>query len=176
MNTWIILRTRGAYTLSLCQSLAWASIEAWSPAETIINRNGESRSRRKRRIPVMPSFVFARAEHKAELQAIKEALTSPHPEFWFMHRRSGGIAEIDDCELDPLRVVEQSAKPREEVRQWKNGERVRYPAAGFEGLVGVVEGRKGKLTLVCFAGLPAQAQIEPSRLLADNEQAKERAA
>lgn len=166
-KSWIILRCSAANTLRLAQSLAWASIEAWSPSTIEAPRKGKSRSRRPKRVPLMGSFVFARAEHTADLIAIHEALSTPHPDFWLMRRHCGELAYIDDAELDPLRVAEQKTAPKAVARQWSNGEKVRCPTAGFEGLVGVVEGNRGKFVLVAFPGWPEPAKVNAALLLAE---------
>lgn len=178
MNTgrdWIILCCKGANTLRLAQSLAWAGIEAWSPAETLTEREGEQRSRRFKRIPIMARYVFARAEHEHELLAIREAPTNPHPAFWFL-RHLGEIRPIPDAILDPLRVAEQKGRPITQARQWKKGDRVRYPAAGFEGLVGTVERRRGQSVWVDFPGMPWLAETSAFLLLEDGAEHHARAA
>lgn len=152
-NAWLILRTSSSNTLRLAQSLAWASIEAWAPAVTVKKRAGALRRHKAERVPVMPQYVFARTEHLFDLLAIHEAPSSPHPKFSFM-RTVGEIRPIADNALDNLRIAEAKGKPIEEARQWQLGERVRYPAAGFEGLIGTVERRKGKSVWVRFASHP----------------------
>lgn len=163
---WIVLRCRNADTLRLPQSLAWANIEAWSPALTVIFRQGETRARKRDRLAIMPSYVFARSEHYPELMAISEALVSPHPAFNIFRHHSGTPAEIEDRELDQLRVAEQKAAPRQLQREWLEGETVSYPEAGFDGLIGIVEGKQGKFTLVSFPGKLNPFKIKTCALLA----------
>lgn len=172
---WIILRCSGANTLRLAQSLAWASIEAWSPVETQILRKGASRTRRQNRVPIMPTYVFAKAAHLHELLAIREAPTSPHPAFNFL-RHVGEIRPIHDNALDALRIEEQKGRPPEKARTWNLGDQVRYPAAGFEGLVGTVERKKRKSVWVRFPNHPWPIETGAALLLPADPQNERRAA
>lgn len=166
---WFVLRTAPANTLRLAQSLAWANIEAWSPAETLVERRGESRTRRQKRIPVIASFVFVRTKHLMDVLAIREAPSNPHPDFRFM-RHMGEMSFLPDSHLDPLRVAEQKGKPIEQARRWKAGDKVRYPASGFEGLTGTVERSKGKSVWVSFPRMAWPVETSAFLLLeADGE-------
>lgn len=172
---WFILRCSGANTLRLAQSLAWADIEAWAPALTSKKRTPRRPSHRIERTAIMPRFVFVRCAHKAQIQAIREDPLSPHPKFWFLHDGEGH-AEVADAALDSLRVAEEKGKPIEQARQWQTGERVRYPASGFEGLVGSVTRVRGKRVWVTFAGMPSDVEAPAFLLLPEVEREMARAA
>lgn len=172
---WVILKCSGAQTLRLAQSLAWASIEAWSPAETQTARKAGSRSRRPQRVPIMPTFVFARAEHLFDLLRIHEAPASPHPKFSFL-RTVGELSYCPDSALAHLRVAEMKGRAPEEVRKWEVGDEVHYTGSGFEGLVGTVERTKGKSVWVRFAKLPWPVETSAYLLLPKDQQQGRKAA
>jgi hypothetical protein len=176
--TWIILRCSGANTLRLAQSLAWASIEAWSPAVRFIDRVGENRTRRPQRIPLMASYVFVAAEHLHELLAIREAPMAAHPEFRFMRDPAGEISSCPDRQLNPLRVAEQKGQPVEQAHKWEKGDLVIYPGSGFEGLVGTVERANTKTAWVNFGLFNSKttSEIPSVMLLPHQEQPVRRAA
>ena len=107
---------------------------------------------------------------------IHEAVSSPHPSFSFMRDyTSGQIQKVPDRALDGLRVAEQKVRPAEHIRQWKPGELVRYPASGFEGMVGTVVRVTKKAAWVNFGGWLEEAEVV-SALLLDAEQPRKMAA
>lgn len=172
---WIILRCKGANTLSLAASLGATGYDVWTPTEMPRKREGEGRSRSKAIIPVMPTYVFAQAAHLPELLMVSEAPTSPHPDFsvFRYHRR---IPLIADVALDPLRVAERMGTPLEKAAILRAGDAVRYPEAGFQGLSGqIVETkRNGKFALVAFGVL--RVEIASMLLLPDKQQPHAKAA
>jgi hypothetical protein len=175
-NDWLILRCSSANTLRLAQSLAWASIEAWSPAVRLVERTDGNRSRRPKRIPVLGSYVFARAAHLHELQIIRANPLSPHPGFSFMHDLSGEISTCPDRQLNPLRVAEQKGQPIEQARQWQPGDQVIYHGSGFEGLVGTITRTTKKSAWVDFGLFGKASEIPAVFLLPHNPQTDRKAA
>lgn len=165
---WIILRCSGQQTLRLAQSLAWASIEAWSPAKREVVREGESRTRRPKRTPILARYVFARTEHLHELLAIREDPMSPHPAFRFLCDPSGEISTCPDRQLNHLRIEEQKGQPVEHARKWERGDEVLYPGSGFEGLVGIVERANKNTAWVDFGLFGKPSQVPAVLLLPHN--------
>lgn len=164
---WCILRCKGANTLRLAASLHAEGFEVWTPAEEIGKRERQRRGKRRDTVPVMPTYVFARARHLPELIAESAAFASPHPDFGVFHYY-GQIPLIADETLDPLRVAERRGTPLEKVARFTQGERVRCAEAGFQGLSGVVETTKGQFTLVCFPGFSLPIKVRSLLLLPES--------
>jgi len=154
---WCILRTGGSRTLPLVRSLAGVGLDVWTPIAMTERRKGRSRVRVEAAAPILPTFVFARADDLSELLAIETALTSQHPQF-SLFRYAGRIALIADAELAQLRTEESRAalaRRRKERHVFEKGARVTVPDGAFTGLTGIVEdGGNGKFTLVIFNQLP----------------------
>ncbi|GGE75045.1 transcription termination/antitermination protein NusG [Sphingomonas prati] len=179
-SAWCILRTSGPRTLPLTRSLAAAGIEAWTPTTTRLIRIPRSRAKRERDFPIMPTFVFVRARHLAELRRCLSLPSNPHPAF-SIFRHTGRIPLIADGEIGSVRAIEeqgqqerQRARDREAdaTRRAKRyhvavGSEVQMPDGGFAGLTGIVEGGDGKFALVCFGG-KMRVKVA-SFLLATNE-------
>jgi transcription antitermination factor NusG len=164
-DDWCILRMSGPRTLTLTRSLADAGIEAWTPTATRLIRVPRSRAKRERDFPIMPTFVFVRARHLAELRRCLSLPSNPHPAF-SIFRHGGGIPLIADGEIGSVRAIEeqgqherQRARDREAdaARRAKRhhvavGSEVEIPEGGFAGLTGIVEESDGRFALVCFGG------------------------
>lgn len=141
---WVVLRCANASTLRLAESLNAAGIEAWSPVDvSMTGKDTEARS------PLLPSFVFALAEHLAELFDLSNSWNSPHPGFWIM-RPFGNIAFVSESQLAPLRNIERKRKPRGKVKLLEVGAMVRLSEGGFEGLTGRIDRVQGKFAMVAF--------------------------
>lgn len=158
-KTWCILRTGGSRTLPLARSLAAADIDAWTPVGVADRRRGRSRARVEVQAPILPTFVFASAEHVSDLIALETAWSSPHPDF-SVFRHDGRVAIVTDAELDQLRTEEGRialVQKRRERHVFAKGAKVAVPDGPFAGLTGVVEdGGNGKFTLVIFNEFPIQ--------------------
>ena len=164
-HAWCILRCSGAHTLRLADSLTAAGIEAWTPAEEAVSRTGRNRSRINDTVPVLPTYVFARAARLLDLIGLSQAFISPHPDF-SVFKPFGLYPLIANAELDPLRVAERKGQSVENLMRFSPGDIVRCAEAGFQGLSGVVETSKGKFTLVAFPGL--QVSIATMLLLPED--------
>lgn len=152
-SDWCIIRMSGARTLAVADSLADAGLEVWTPRR--IDRRRLPRGKKGHKeveVALMPTFAFARATHLRELQAIRADPKTPHPAFSiFKHLNS--FPAIGDREINTLRSAEQKARSKKDRHTFAPGTRVQVPEGAFTGLSGqVVDGGRGKFTLVCFGG------------------------
>lgn len=171
-DDWCILRTSGARTLPLASSLSAAGFDVWTPAETTSRRQPRSKTRVEREGPIMPTFVFARADRLEDLLQLLGQPLNPHPPF-SVFRHGGRIPIIHDVEIGNLRDHEERARDR--VRRAKRkgyrhefaqGERVRVPEGSFAGMTGVVQDGDGKFAFVSFGGA-LRVKIATFLLVAD---------
>lgn len=166
MTAWCILRCSNCKTLELAKSLSDAGFEAWAPVTREERHVGEQRSRQEIAVPLMASFVFARADRLPDLLALSHSpslqfrvwdsekrrmVTRGHPHFRVF--RGGDHRLIPDRELEPLRRLERKPRPKHVERTFAVGERVRTDEAGFEGLNGTVIEVRGKTVVVSFGWL-----------------------
>lgn len=158
---WCILRTAGPRTLPLVRSLQGAGVEAWTPVREVVRRLPRSQDRKTINAPLIPTFVFARARHLADLLGWMSDPRSPHPSF-SIFRHIGRIPLIDDREMRSLRDADDEAKRRERERQaeiksrrryFPVGEPVRVTDGAFHGLTGTVLECDGKAALIAFKTL-----------------------
>ena len=108
-NDWLILRTSGGRTLRLAQSLADAGFGVWTPVQTLSKRRGRTRERVAYNAPIMPTFVFAQAQHLGELARISALPFSDHPDF-SIFRHMGRVPLISDTEVAEARHVEERSR------------------------------------------------------------------
>jgi hypothetical protein len=165
---WCILRTGGKRTLRLADSLLDHGIEAWTPKETRKLRLPRTREVTHRTLPIMPTFVFARARHLPDLAAIARDYRSPHPGF-SIQLYQNEYPLIAGSELRALRDAERRSIPLEQVSPFQTGEHVRMTDGGFSGLTGIVERSDGKHTMICFPG--SKLSVKISTLLLRQEYA-----
>ena len=85
--------------------------------------------------------------------------------YFSVFRYQGQYPCVTDRALDPLRQAEQRAAPRSKTPSFVDGQAVRCPEAGFDGLVGKVQSSKGRHALVVFPGFSIPIQIDTARLL-----------
>lgn len=175
MTDWCILRCRGADTLRLAGSLQAVGFECWTPVETIDKRLPRRRARKRDELPVMPSYVFARARHLVDLLEEANAQFSEHPDFSVFHHLAR-IPLVADEALNPLRIAERRRTPFDQVAKFTKGEMVRLLEGGFAGLTGVVELTRGQYTLVTFPGFPMPIKISTLLLVSDVPKPMARAA
>lgn len=158
-KSWCILRTGGSRTLPLCRSLNAAGLEAWTPTGVADRRRGRTRARVEVQAAILPTFVFASAEHVDELLALSVSLVNPHPTF-SVFKHEGRIAIVAEAELGQLRTEEGRValvRKRRERHVFPKGSKVEVPDGPFAGLTGVVEDSgNGKYTLVMFGEMPIQ--------------------
>jgi len=179
MSNWCILRMSAGSTLNVAKGLAEAGFEVWTPIERQVKRVRASRTRVEHDVPMLPSFVFARDDRLLDLLAAskspaltyqqwdaeqKRMVTKGVP-FFRVFRYLEGYPRIADRHLDPLRQAEQRRKPREKRKRLAIGAEVKYPDAGFDGLIGKVEAMQGRYALVCFPGFHIPVKITPDCLI-----------
>lgn len=155
---WCILRTSGAKTLPLAKSLAAAGFDVWTPIEGKDRRRPRSKARVEFEAPILPTFVFARAEHLGAIAECQAILASPHPGFSIYHH-CGRVPVLADDEIEDLRQFERDASRALEISRRKirrqafaAGAVVRLDEGGFAGMSGVVKSDDGKFAAVCFGG------------------------
>ena len=171
---WCILRTAGARTLPLADSLAEAGFEVWTPRQVIkrrLRRNGEPA---QISVAMLPTFVFARAIHLPDLARVLALAINPHPAF-SIFRYAGRIPLIADSAADGLRREEERAALAERKKERVNfarGAPVRVEDGAWQGLSGVVVSSSGKEAVISFGGT-ARATIASWLLRVDDVEQRE---
>lgn len=155
---WCILRTSGPRTLPLTRSLSASGFEVWTPVQTGTRRKPRRQVIAEFEAPIVPTFVFARADRVTDLLGVAASPVNPHPPFSVFHHR-GRVPLIADCEIEGLRRYEQRCNEiaqRDRVKAHRKafavGERVSVTAEAWQGLSGIVEGGDGKQARVSFGG------------------------
>jgi hypothetical protein len=152
LTGWCILRTSGRYTLPLAASLRKAGFEAWTPSYVQQRRLPRAKARAERPMPLLPTFVFAKARHVPDLVLLADDPTKDHEGF-SVFRYLGRIPLIADVELEALRTEENRAAPKQKQRVYREGEAVKLSQGSFAGLPGVVQdGGDRRYTFVAFGG------------------------
>lgn len=151
---WCVLRTSGRHTLRLAKSLSDAGLKVWTPIEERMIRIPRANVRRPIVLPIMPSYVFARACHIVDLIQIiesKKRMESDHPDF-SLFRLADRIPIIADELLNGLRTIEKRRIPRKKSAKLPVGLQVKVGEAGgsFAGMQGRVERSGEDYTMVCF--------------------------
>lgn len=172
---WIILRTSGRCTMRLAETLAEDGFEVWTPIETKVLHVPRMNSKRTVRLPIMPSYVFARAHSLMDLIELagmdvkprRRANQPAHSGFSVM-RWNERIPVIDDHHLQSLRSIEARRSPRQKAQPFAVGLSVRVKSEGgsFAGMKGRVERSDSGDTLVCFDNRMT-VKISTSLLLPD---------
>jgi transcription antitermination factor NusG len=144
---WCILRTAGRHTLGLAASLAGDGYDVWTPAREVRVRRARWNVHREVRVPLLASFVFARADHLVDLLERAEMPGTGFSVFHYFDR----IPLVADQDLAPLRDEETAAPSQAELAGlFRKGEGVRVAQGIFGGMAGIVEEQKGEFTLVRF--------------------------
>jgi transcription antitermination factor NusG len=168
MSDWVILRTSGRHTLRLAETLSEDGLEAWTPVETRNIRIPRANVRRTVQLPIMPSYVFARAHNLIDLIQLSALRPIPrrvscrpcdrgeewrpyHADFSVM-RYHDRIPVIADGHLQSLRTIEAKRAPKKRGTPLMPGLSVRVKQEGgsFAGMKGRVERSDEGSTLVCF--------------------------
>jgi hypothetical protein len=106
LGPWCILRTSGARTLPLADSLVSAGIGAWTPRKTI--RRVMPRGRViEAEAPILPTMVFARAVHLMDLVISAADPALPYAAF-SVFRHAGKIPLVRDRDIAGLQVEERA--------------------------------------------------------------------
>jgi len=164
---WCILRTRAANTLSLVDTLTRDGFTAWTPVETISRQIPRKKVRVERRVPFVPTYVFADARQLSDLRLLAALPVKDHVDF-VVYRYTGKFVFIADRQLDALRAVEDRATRRAMVHRKAApipaGAMVRATSGIMTGLPGVVESSGEKITIVCFLGSNLSWEVTTSTL------------
>ena len=158
-SDWCVLRTASRHTIQLAESLTADGYEAWTPVETKLVNVPNKPDKRELKLPIMPSYVFARSQRIVDLLLLEDMPVKPskggaHADFTVM-RPFGEIALVPDVHLTALRHMEAklTPKPKTEkqyVQAFATGDKVRMGSGIFCGLVGTVERSDGAHTLLTF--------------------------
>jgi hypothetical protein len=131
---WCILRTSGGRTLNLARSLAEAGFDVWTPTRTIKRPHGKRDEKGRRAnveldVPILPTFVFARAISLSTLTYIAADPTHQHPPFSiFTHAGrvpligANSVAGLQEEERAAAELIDQlrAAENRDEERRIKS--------------------------------------------------------
>ena len=167
MGNWCILRMSGARTLPVMRSLIAAGIEAWTPVETVkVRRSRGKTGREEREGAMLPTFVFAAAEHLPALAAAIRDPRSPHPAF-SIFRHLGRVPLVSDRGIEALRMAERRAVPKHKQHAFRSGDSVRMPDGPFGGMSGTVTKGDGRRTFVQLGGWFGEVEIETFQLLSN---------
>lgn len=158
---WCILRCQGRSTLRLTQTLNEDGFDAWTPRETRRIRIPKFNVRREAILPLLPSYVFAKAIHLIDLLELAAMPVKPrrgfnfqmpaHPGFRVM-KSERGIPVVAEHDLAALRYLEAKLTPlRRSARTFAAGARVRVDGGSFGGMTGDVQRSDDLHTLVCFS-------------------------
>lgn len=146
-NRWCILRTSGGRTLKLADSLIEAGFEAWTPRRTFkrpkVGRCTLIDGRKptiEMEAPILPTFVFARASHLFNLEALASDPASPHPAFSIFRysdfREANRIPLVSDSEVRGLQDAERAAteaiEAQRDAETREEAERFRIAAMNTE--------------------------------------------
>lgn len=142
----------------------------WTPVKTVTKRLPRSKDRREITVPIMPSYVFARASQILALFAEASNPATDHPKFQIA-RWAGKVPTISDRSLDALRVAERRAIPPKAGRHYKEGAAVRVADGAWAGLTGVVKAGRGRYTWVDIPGFSQPIRFA-SMLLLEEVQAQ----
>lgn len=155
---WIILRTSGARTLRLRDSLEEDGFDVWTPTRVRTVRVPRANFRRPVKFAVVPSFVFARRRHLydlLELAAMPDkprrgaGLRKPAHDPFSVFRHCDRIPVIRDEALESLRQAEERVTDKR-PRRYGDGERVKILRGPFGGMIGRVEKSSRRKTVLCF--------------------------
>lgn len=172
-DAWLVLRCSGPSTLPLARSLSESGLEVWTPTETSTRRVPRANVKRRLTVALLPSYVFARATHLAELLSLASNPTGAHKGFSVWHT-ADKVPLIADASLEPLRTVERKRTPMQ--RQLTPGEKVRLRDGGFEGLTGQIEGIRGQYAMVAIPGFRMPIKIAAWHILQEEPVSSKRLA
>jgi hypothetical protein len=181
---WCILRTSGRQTLKLADTLGEDGFEVWTPQETRRIRIPRKNVRREITLPIMPSYVFARARHRIDLLEMERMEVKPrrghgfgrpaHPRFNVM-RHAGQLVAIEDRHLNALRQIEHKAEldriRLKTTEPFPVGVRVRVKPGthdAWSGMVARVVKSDAGISTVVFHGTRLDVAIRTSFLALDD--------
>lgn len=157
-NSWCVLRTASRHTLQLAESLTADGYDAWTPTEVRMVRVPRKNVKREVRLPIMPSYVFARSHRLVDLIVLAGTPVKPRTDVgarvdFTVMRAFGEIPLVPDAHLTALRHIEFTRTPkRKAASTFIHGATVKVDGGSFGGMVGSVEQSDRGHTLVCFNG------------------------
>lgn len=166
MSDWCILRTAGRSTLGLAESLAKDGFEVWTPVETRSVRVPKMNAKREVRLPIMPSYIFARRAHLVDLLQLAAmpvksrrgaGLMDPaHASFSVLHA-FGRIPLVAERHLAELRKTEAKRTPRKRATySFPRDASARVTGGNFGGLTGIVDRSNPSKTRLIIGGFPVE--------------------
>lgn len=171
LGSWCILRMASADTLKTILALTESGMVAWTPVEKRYGVMPRTKAPFDKDVPLMPSYVFARAENINELLRLA-MMPGDGPRF-SVFRYGNGIPLIADSELDDLRHEEE--RKRKVFDRWRRrgrnapklqpGTEVRMPGGPYAGYSGIVEGSQGQFTIVNIDAFGTQHSLKVASLL-----------
>lgn len=169
-DLWCILRVGSQRTIALADSLAKSGFHVWTPVATVKRRRPRSKLHREITVPIMPSYVFARADQLPALFSEASNPATDHPNFTIA-RWAGKIPTISDRQLDALRVEERRAIPPKKAKPYQQGDAVRVLDGAWAGLPGIVKTGRGRYVWVDIPGFSQPIRFT-SMLLMEEAQAQ----
>lgn len=164
---WLILRMAASRTVAVTASLKEAGFEVWTPMEKMSQRRPRSRAVVAKKVPMMPTYCFARARHLVDLAAEIVDPMSRHPQF-SIFQHGGHVVFVADAHLDPLRGRQQARGSKGKPEPlWNPGDDVRITEGPFGGLSGIVKDAKGQKVWIAFPDFRIPIQVSASLLLSD---------
>jgi transcription antitermination factor NusG len=154
---WCVLRTASRHTMRLAETLAGDGYEVWTPIETRMIRIPRKNVKREVKLPIMPSYVFAKAHQLVDLLLLADAAdkarihgVGAHSDFDVM-RAFGRIPLVPDPHLTALRRLETKLTPKPKAEKtFIPGVIVKVGGGSFGGMTGRVERSDAGYTLVCL--------------------------
>jgi transcription antitermination factor NusG len=175
LGQWFALCTSARNTLKLVDTLNAAGVKAWAPVDRRMVRLPRRKVRREVVRPLLSGYVFADV---SELETVMAMRVNPAgvPFRLFLNDTRTGVHLFTDQALAPLRGAESHLHAIFERFRRKTGPsvhhaigtRVRTDGGPFAGLPGVVEGTKGKSTMVRFPGFPNPIEVASLLLLPES--------
>lgn len=149
---WCILRTAAPRTLSLAAALADAGYDAWTPSRMQKRRTLRGKTKLAEvEVPLMPTFVFVRANRLEDLRIALRMPVCPYPAFSIFHFL-GKPPRVENSEIERLRTEELRGRPRQGGDRFAPGASVRVEQGSWTGVTGEVVRTEGGFTIVCFGG------------------------
>ena len=110
---WCILRTAAPRTLSLAAALAEAGYDVWTPSRMQKRRTLRGKTKLTEvEVPLMPTFVFVRANRLEDLRIALRMPVCPYPAFSIFHFL-GKPPRVENSEIERLRTEELRGRPRQ---------------------------------------------------------------
>ena len=162
---WTVLRCSGKDTLQLDSWIRDSGVVSWTPSVESRKRLPRLRKVVYVRRPVIPSFVFVDVREEQRVHGLR----SRCPIMFSRFRLNGEFPVIPDKALEPLReYCRLEAEKRRDLRNRSRpdpippkGTHVTCVGGFFDGLSGIVQGRKPGGAVVEFQEFSFRAVVPP---------------